>query len=53
VYQQYPKEIADRRRDLLPKLKQFKRQGRQAKIVYDKLIVDDAHSPGGDLPRRE
>jgi hypothetical protein len=32
VCQQYPKEIAERRRDLVPKLKQYKSQGRQAKI---------------------
>ena len=50
---QYPKEIADRRRDLVPKLKQYKRQGRQAKIVDDRHIVDDVHFPGGDPPRRE
>ena len=50
---QYPKEIADRRRVLVPKLKQYKRQGRQAKIVDDRHIVDDVHFPGGDPPRRE
>ena len=53
VYQQYPKEIADRRRYLVPKLKQYKRQGRQAKIVYDRLIVDDVYFSGGDPSRRE
>jgi hypothetical protein len=29
------------------------RQGRQAKIVDDRHIVDDVHFPGGDPPRRE
>ena len=40
VYQQYPQEISDRRKKLVPKLKEFQRQDRRAKIVYDKLIVD-------------
>jgi hypothetical protein len=43
VYQQYLKEIAGRRRDLVPKIKQYKRQGRQAKMFYDRLIVDDVY----------
>jgi hypothetical protein len=40
VYQQFPREINDRRKLLVPKLKEFRRQKRKAKMVYDKLIVD-------------
>ncbi|CAG2200429.1 unnamed protein product [Mytilus edulis] len=40
VQQQYPAEINDRRRALVPKLKEFQRARRNAKIVYDQLIVD-------------
>ncbi|CAC5372262.1 unnamed protein product [Mytilus coruscus] len=40
IYQQYPREINDRRKKLIPKMKEFKRQRRHAKLVYDKLLVD-------------
>ncbi|CAC5364943.1 unnamed protein product [Mytilus coruscus] len=62
IYQQYPREINDRRKKLIPKMKEFKRQRRHAKLVYDKLLVDgevynpDAHReppptiPGQPLP---
>ena len=33
VNKQYPAEISDRRKDLLPKFKEFKRQGRNGKMV--------------------
>ncbi|VDH95233.1 Hypothetical predicted protein [Mytilus galloprovincialis] len=62
---QYPREINDRRKKLTPKLKEFKRQRRHAKLVYDKLLVDgevynpDAHRepppsiPGQPLPNND
>ncbi|CAG2206711.1 unnamed protein product [Mytilus edulis] len=40
IYQQYPREINERRKKLIPKMKEFKRQRRHAKLVYDKLLVD-------------
>ena len=40
VYQQYPREIYNRRKLLIPKLKELQRQKRKAKLVYDKLYVD-------------
>jgi hypothetical protein len=51
VYQQYPSEIYERRRNLIPKMKELKRKKHTVKLVYDKLIVhpynprDDPH-PG-------
>jgi hypothetical protein len=41
VYQQYPREIYERRRNLIPKIKKLKRQKHTVKLVYNKLIVDD------------
>ena len=40
VYQQYLREIYERRRNLIPKMKELKRQKHIVKLVYDKLIVD-------------
>ncbi|CAG2247210.1 unnamed protein product [Mytilus edulis] len=40
VYQQYPREIYERRKQLIPKLKEFQRQKKKVKLVYDKLYVD-------------
>ena len=39
ISQQYPAEIADRRKRLYPNFKEFQRLGKRATIVYDKLIV--------------
>ena len=56
VYQQYPQEMSERQRALVPKLKEFQRRGQNAKNVYDQLIVNqqryipephgDPHIPG-------
>lgn len=40
VYQQYPREINERRKQLIPKMKELKRQKRHVKLIYDKLFVD-------------
>ena len=40
VYQQYPRETYNRRKLLIPKLKELQRQKRKAKLVYGKLYVD-------------
>ena len=40
VNEQFPKEISDRRRELLPKLHQAKREGKNAWISYDTLYID-------------
>ena len=40
VYQQYPQEISDRRKDLVPVMKDLRNKGHRARIVVDKLYVD-------------
>lgn len=40
VNEQFPKEIADRRKQLLPKMRQAIREGKRAWISYDTLYVD-------------
>jgi cell division protein FtsL len=40
VYEQYLREIYERRRNLIPKMKELKRQKHTVKLEYDKLIVD-------------
>lgn len=36
----FPKEVVDIRKSLVPHLKAAKKSGRQAKLVYDKLYID-------------
>ena len=40
IYQQYPQEISERRRVLVPIMKELRDQNRRAYIVKDKLYVD-------------
>ena len=40
VYEQFPKEIGDRRKELLPKMRQAIRDGKRAWISYDTLYID-------------
>jgi prefoldin subunit 5 len=40
VNEQYPKEVADKRRKLVPRLKEAKQQGKNAWISYDTLYID-------------
>ena len=40
VYSQYPPEISNRRKELVPIMKEFRDQGKRASIVVDKLYVD-------------
>ena len=40
VYQQYPQEINDRRRQLVPIMKELREQNQRAYIVRDKLYVN-------------
>lgn len=40
VFEQFPPEVVDKRRKLLPKLKEAKRLGKRAYLAYDKLFVD-------------
>ena len=42
INEQFPKEVADRRRLLLPILKQEKNNRKRATLVIDKLYTDDA-----------
>jgi chromosome segregation ATPase len=48
VYQQYPREIADLRKELYPKLREHRRQERRTNIVVDQLYVDGVWYPNGD-----
>ena len=38
--EQFPKEISDRRRELLPKMHQAKRDGKTSWLSYDTLYID-------------
>ena len=40
VNEQFPKEISDRRRELLPKMHQAKRDGKTSWLSYDTLYID-------------
>lgn len=40
IFEQFPKEVADRRRSLMPKLKQAIRDGNRAWLSYDTLYID-------------
>ncbi|XP_060553617.1 uncharacterized protein LOC132714718 [Ruditapes philippinarum] len=40
LHEQFPPEIVARRKSLLPKLKNAKKQGRQAWLAYDTLFID-------------
>ena len=40
VYEQFPKEIGDRRKELLPKMRQAIRDGKRGWISYDTLYID-------------
>ena len=40
ISEQYPKEIESIRKTLYPELKKAKAEGKRAKIVRDKLIID-------------
>jgi hypothetical protein len=40
VYGQFPKEIADKRKSLIPKLRQAIREGKRAWLSYDTLYIN-------------
>lgn len=40
ISEQFPEEIAQVRKNLYPELKKAKAQGRKAKMIRDKLIID-------------
>ena len=40
ISEQYPEEIESIRKTLYPELKKAKAEGKRAKIVRDKLIID-------------
>jgi hypothetical protein len=40
VHEQFPKEVNDKRRKLVPKLKEAKQAGKRAWLAYDTLYVD-------------
>ena len=40
VNEQFPREVADKRRRLVPKMKEARQQGKSAWLSYDTLYVD-------------
>ena len=52
VFQQYPTEISNRRKELLPQMHELRRQGhRDVRLVMDKLYVgNQLVNPSGRLP---
>ena len=40
VFEQFPREVSERRKALLPQLKAAKRDNKQAWLSYDKLYID-------------
>lgn len=40
ISQQFPKEVMDKRRELVPLMKQARREGKDAYIVVDKLYIN-------------
>ncbi|XP_069108221.1 uncharacterized protein [Argopecten irradians] len=50
---QYPTEISDRRSALYPVMKEFRRKGDRAKIVYDTLYVNDRPYYPPEHPRKQ
>ncbi|CAC5381880.1 unnamed protein product [Mytilus coruscus] len=51
VNQQYPTEISNRRKALIPKLKDFQRRGTKASLIYDQIIVDgQPYNPSREEP---
>ena len=38
--EQFPREVADKRRRLVPKMKEARQQGKSAWLSYDTLYVD-------------
>lgn len=50
VFEQFPKEIQERRKILIPKLKAAKRNRQNAKLVVDKLYIDgQLYDPESDM----
>ena len=50
VSQQFPKEIQDRRKALVPIMKQARNEGKDAYIVVDKLYIDKVLYMGPACP---
>lgn len=51
VNRQYPSEISDRRKALIPKLKELQRRGIRASLVYDQIMVNgQSYNPTRDDP---
>jgi hypothetical protein len=50
MHEQFPPEIAARRKALIPTLKAAQKQGRKSWIAYDTLYVDGLPVRDGKLP---
>ncbi|XP_052212302.1 uncharacterized protein LOC127831372 [Dreissena polymorpha] len=40
VFEQFPPEVQEKRRRLIPKMKEAKREGKRAWLAYDTLFID-------------
>ncbi|KAH3753329.1 hypothetical protein DPMN_032700 [Dreissena polymorpha] len=40
MFEQFPPEVVEKRRKLVPKMKDAKKEGKRSWIVYDTLYVD-------------
>lgn len=40
VHEQFPKEVSDKRRKLLPRLREARKDGKTAWLAYDTLYID-------------
>ncbi|KAH3738938.1 hypothetical protein DPMN_045582 [Dreissena polymorpha] len=40
VFEQFPSEVQEKRRRLIPKIKVAKREGKRALLAYDTLFID-------------
>ncbi|KAH3868348.1 hypothetical protein DPMN_031491 [Dreissena polymorpha] len=40
VFEQFPQDVIKKRRKLVPKMKEARRQGKRAYLVFDTLYID-------------
>lgn len=52
VFEQYPPEVIEKRRKLVPKMKIARQQGKSSWIAYDTLYIDGSTSEGVGVRRR-
>lgn len=50
ISENYPKEVLETRKKLVPELKKLRNEGKTAYINYDKLVVKDKHNSNSKRP---